>query len=68
MQDSLAAPNQFMLEGVKYEMNEWAETQLRNINFCDQRIQQLQSEWAVADTARMAYSAALKREFSSQKA
>lgn len=45
-----------------------AQAQLQNIQFCDQRIQQLQSEWAVADTARLAYTNALKREVQSAKA
>lgn len=56
--------------GTEYDfdtMSDQAKAQLQNISFCDQRIQQLQSEWAVADTARMAYSAALKRELSSEK-
>jgi len=39
-----------------------AKAQLQNLRFCDLRLQQLQSEWAVADTARLAYSSALKRE------
>jgi hypothetical protein len=62
MQDYLTAPNRFILDGVKYDMNEQAQIQLNNINFCDERIQQLQSEWAIADTARLSYSAAIKRE------
>ncbi|TCP61077.1 hypothetical protein EV663_10623 [Rhodovulum bhavnagarense] len=35
---------------------------LANIRFCDMRIWQLNNEWAVADTARTAYMAALRRE------
>ena len=57
--------------GTEYDfggLNDQAKAQLQNISFCDQRIQQLKSEWAVADTARMAYSAALKRKLSSEKA
>ena len=57
--------------GAEYDidaLSDQAKAQLQNISFCDQRIQQLQSEWAIADTARLAYSAALKREFVSEKA
>jgi hypothetical protein len=59
------------ISGNEYDfdaLTDQAKVQLQNIQFCDGQINQLQSEWAVADTARMAYSAALKREFSSQKA
>jgi len=35
---------------------------IANIQFVDQQIQQLNNEWAVCDTARMAYEAAFKRE------
>lgn len=53
------------LDGVEYnlaDMSETARAQLQNIAFCDERIRQLSNEWAVADTARIGYSAALKRE------
>jgi hypothetical protein len=36
--------------------------QIENIHYCDEQILQRQNEWAVADTARMAYTAALQRE------
>ena len=52
-------------DGTQYalsDLNDAARAQLQNIRFCDQQIVQLQSEWAVADTARLGYSAALKRE------
>lgn len=39
-----------------------ARETLKSIQFVDSRIQQKQNEWAVADTARLAYSNALKRE------
>ena len=39
-----------------------AKSQLANIQFVDQQIQQLNNEWAVADTARMGYTNALKSE------
>ena len=53
------------IDGTDYalsDLNEAARAQLQNIRFCDQQIVQLQSEWAVADTARIGYTAALKRE------
>ena len=49
----------------EYDVNELSEnvkTQLANIRFVDMQIQQLNNEWAVADTARIGYTNALKRE------
>ena len=43
-------------------LSENAKAQLRNLQFVDDQIQQLNSEWAVADTARLAYTNALKKE------
>lgn len=42
------------------DLSENAKTQLANINFVDAQIQQLNNEWAVADTARIGYIKALK--------
>ena len=39
-----------------------AQAQLVNIQFVDNQIQQLNNELAVADTARIGYSKALKKE------
>ena len=44
------------------EMSDDAKAQLSNIQFVDQQVQQLQNEWAVSDTARLGYQAALKGE------
>ena len=44
------------------EMSDPAKAQLSNIQFVNQQIQQLQNEWAVADTARLGYQAALQGE------
>ena len=44
------------------EMSDDAKDQLSNIQFVDQQILQLQNEWAVSDTARLGYQAALKGE------
>ena len=41
-------------------LSENAKAQLANIQFVDAQLQQLNNEWAVADTARIAYTNALK--------
>ena len=53
------------VDDVKYklsEMSDDAKAQLSNIQFVDQQVQQLRNEWAVSDTARLGYQAALKGE------
>jgi c-di-AMP phosphodiesterase-like protein len=53
------------LDNVDYKIGELsnnAKTQLSNIQFVDRQIRQLQNEWAVSDTARLGYQAALKGE------
>ena len=44
------------------DLSDNAKTQLANLQFVDAQIQQLNNEWAVADTARMGYTNALKAE------
>jgi hypothetical protein len=44
------------------DLSEAVRAHIANIQFVDQQIQQLNNEWAVCDTARMAYEAAFKRE------
>ena len=44
------------------DMTDDAKAQLLNIQFVDRQIQQLKNEWAVSDTARLGYTAALKGE------
>jgi len=44
------------------DMTDNAKAQLLNIQFVDGQIQQLKNEWAVSDTARLGYTAALKGE------
>ena len=44
------------------DLSDNAKAQIANIQFVDQQIQQLNNEWAVADTARMGYTNALKSE------
>ena len=53
------------IDDVEYKIDELsdnAKTQIANISFVDSRIQQLDSEWAVSDTARIGYTNALKAE------
>lgn len=53
------------VDGKTYDASalpEAVRAQIANIRFCDEQIQQLRNEWAVADTARLGYAAALKRE------
>lgn len=51
------------IDGREYELDDLAEdakSQLANLNLCDQRMQQLQRDLAITQTARNAYAAALK--------
>lgn len=43
------------------EMSEEARTQLGNVRVCDQRIQQLKTDLAIAQTARATYGQALTK-------
>ncbi len=49
-------------EYVLDDLSENAKAQLLNIQFVDAQLQQLNNEWAVADTARIGYNNALKGE------
>jgi cell division protein ZapA (FtsZ GTPase activity inhibitor) len=48
-------------EYVVADLTEAARAHIANIQFVDAQIRQLNNEWAVCDTARMAYTAAFKR-------
>ena len=53
------------IDGKEYivdDLSENAKKQLININFVDSQLQQLNNEWAIADTARIGYTNALKKE------
>ena len=53
------------IDEVEYDLRDLSDNvkaQLANIQFVDAQIQQLNNEWAVADTARMGYTNALKAE------
>ena len=54
-----------MIDDVQYrlsELSDGAKIQLRNIQFVDAQLQQLNNELAVSDTARIGYTNALKVE------
>ena len=44
------------------DLSDEAKAQLANLQFVDAQIQQLNNEWAVADTARIGYTNALKAD------
>ena len=53
------------IDEVEYELSKLsdnAKLQLSNIKFVDMQLQQLNNELAVADTARIGYTKALKTE------
>ena len=57
--------NKIKIDDIEYNvdyLSDAAKVQLTNIQFADQQVQQLNNEWAVADTARMGYTRALKAE------
>ena len=54
-----------MIDEVEYNLSDLsdnAKAQLANLQFVDAQIQQLNNEWAVADTARLGYTNSLKAE------
>ena len=58
------------IDGTDYlldDLSDNAKAQLMNIQFVDAQIQQLNNEWAVADTARIGYTRALKSELEKDK-
>ena len=59
------ADQKITIDEVEYNLSDLsdnAKAQIANIQFVDMQIQQLNNEWAVADTARMGYTNALKAE------
>ena len=59
------------VDGVEYKLDDLSENavaQLRNIQFVDSQLQQLNNEWAVSDTARLGYTNALKADLTKSKA
>lgn len=54
-----------VMDGKRYSLDQLskaARQTIASIRFCDEAIQQRRNELAIADTARIAYLAALKRE------
>lgn len=57
--------NKITVDGVDYnvaDLTDAAKQQIQNLQFVEAQLQQLNNEWAVADTARMGYSRALAEE------
>ena len=53
------------IDGTQYDLDSLSQTArdtIASLQFVEEQIQQKQNEWAIADTARFAYSNALKRE------
>lgn len=53
------------IDGKEYSLSDLsdnAKAQVINLQFVDAQIQQLNNEWAVADTARIGYTNALRSE------
>ena len=44
------------------DLSDEAKTQLLNLKFVDDKILQLNNEWAISDTARIGYTQALQQE------
>jgi hypothetical protein len=65
MAEKTDADQTITIDGTEYlleKLSEAVKEQIENIQFVDAQIQQLNNEWAVSDTARLGYSAALKEE------
>ena len=57
--------NTITIDGTDYELDSLSQTAretIASLQFVDEHIQQKRNEWAIADTARIAYSAAMKRD------
>lgn len=48
-------------------LSDRAKELIQSINFADQQVEQLNNEWAIADTARIAYTRALKSSIEDTK-
>ena len=60
-------PQKITIDGTEYNLDALSDTakkQLVHIQFVDNQLQQLNNELAVADTARIGYTNALKGELS----
>ena len=64
-----SVPEKFTIDGVDYpfeNVSEVAKSQIKNIQFSDEQISQLQNELAISNTARNGYIRALTNELSDQ--
>ena len=62
-----ASEEKVTIDGTDYalkDLSENAKISLAHIQFVDSQLLQLNNEWAVADTARIAYTNALRAEVS----
>lgn len=58
------------IDGTEYKLEDFstaAQQQLTNLRMCDQEIQRLKRQLAIAQTARAAYANALKSELPKSK-
>ena len=65
-----AESGKITIDGIQYaqeDLSEKAKAQIENIHFVDIQLQQLNNEWAVADTARIGYTNALQGELQVKK-
>jgi hypothetical protein len=61
-------PNSITVDGTEYDLDKLsnaAKDQIGNLSFIDNQLQQKQNEFAISDTARLAYTHALKKELES---
>ena len=59
--------NEITIDGKSYKLDKISDKArefLLNIQFVDKQIKQLSNEWAIADTARIGYTNALKVDLS----
>jgi hypothetical protein len=55
--------NKITIDGKEYDLSNMSDelkTQIGNVKLCDQRLQKLQQELAITQTARNAYASTLK--------
>ena len=53
------------IDGTQYDLDALSQTArdtIASLQFVEEQIRQKQNEWAIADTARIAYTFALKRD------
>ena len=61
----MTEPGTIIIDGTQYDLDSLSQSAretVASLQFVEAQIQQKQNEWAIADTARFAYTNALKRE------